>query len=634
MRTQTRSSNGFDRFPRLSPRPTGSSGQRGTAVVVLAGAAFLVAVTLLPLAAAAEQRAELAVAVDRTAYEPGATVRLAARVEIEDHWHVNSNTPSYDYLIPTVLSLELPGASELRVEYPPQKMVQFEFTDEPIAVYDGTFSIFAELELPGVLAAGEVEGRAALRYQACDDKQCEPPITVSQLFQLMIGPGGVATNAAWFDPQAAGADGGSAAGAAPAGAAQAPAGGLLWMLTLAVIGGLILNAMPCVLPVLSLKVFALVKSAGQGRSHLVMGTAATTAGILVSFWALASAAVLAAKAGTLVGWGIQFQQPGFVAFLAVVVVLFALNMWGMFEIILPQRVAQVAGNGSREGLGGHFASGLFATLMATPCSAPFLGTAVGFALLQPTPVIFAIFTAIGLGLALPYLLLAAFPGAARLLPKPGAWMVTFKNLMGFLLAGAAVWLFFILAAQIDSASLAFIQATLLGLALCAWLFKHYTGQPTARRFAAAGMAAAAVWCIVLAIGAPPAATAQVASSELIDWIAFDEPEAQRLAADGNIVFVDFTAAWCLTCKSIEKAVIETEEVAAAFAGHGVVPMKADWTNRDDAITQVMARYGRAAVPFYLLYRPNQEPYAFGELLTKPSLLAALDEASRVAALSR
>ncbi len=601
----------------------------------------LVFALLLPALSAttveAQQRATLDIAADRTAYQPGDTVRLAAKVTIDEHWHVNSNTPNLEYLIPTELSLELPDSfSEPRFDYPEHKMLTFEFSpDTPVAVYDGTFQIFAETKLPAGFEDGPIPGAASLLYQACDDKQCEPPTTVDQLFEIVIGAGGQAANAAWFERSetaTAVTTPSSAAGSSSnaAGNTSAASSSLLWMLALAVFGGFILNAMPCVLPVLSLKAFSLVKSAGHGRAELTKGALATTAGILVSFWALASAAVLAAKAGALVGWGIQFQQPGFVAFLTVVVIVFALNMWGMFEIILPQNVAQAAGGGPREGVAGHFVSGLFATLMATPCSAPFLGTAIGFALTQPTPVIFAIFTAVGLGLALPYLLLAAFPAAAKLMPKPGAWMVTFKNIMGFLLAGAAIWLCFILAAQISAATLAFFQGTLLILALFAWFYKHYQSKPTKRRFAAVGMMAAAVWAIILAAGAPPAATAQVASSELIDWVSFDEIEAERLAAEGQIVFVDFTAAWCLTCKSIEKAVIETTEVAGAFADHGVVPMKADWTNRDDNITTVLARYGRAAVPFYLLYRPGQEPYAFGELVTKPSLIEALAEASRVA----
>ncbi len=441
----------------------------------------LVALALLLVAAPlvgqlrVEQKAKLEIAADRTAYEAGATVSLSARVTIEDHWHVNSNTPTYDYLIPTVLSLQLPqGVGEPQLEYPQHKMLKFEFTEEPIAVYDGTFHIFAEFKLPADATPGAIEGQASLRYQACDDKQCLPPVNATTPLTLTVGTGGAPANAEWFDSAVV-----PAAGGAPA-IAPTPQGteqGLLWILVLAVIGGLILNAMPCVLPVLSLKVFAFVRDAGQGRSHLVLGTLATTAGIMASFWALATAAVLAARAGAAVGWGIQFQQPAFVTFLAVVMVLFALNMWGLFEIPLPQSLARVGGSGPREGVAGHFASGLFATLMATPCSAPFLGTAIGFALAQPAPIVFAVFTAVGLGFALPYLLLAAFPGAARLLPKPGAWMVTFKNIMGFLLAAAAIWLFYVLAAQVTAERLAFIQVSLLAMALATWLFRHYRDRP-------------------------------------------------------------------------------------------------------------------------------------------------------------
>ncbi len=588
----------------------------------------IVALTLLAAVAAFGQgfspqhKASLEVAADRTAYQAGATVRVAARVEIDDHWHVNSNTPTHDYLIPTVLSFDLPeGIPEPRLEYPAHKMMKFEFTEEPIAVYDGSFRVFADFELPADAADGTIETEAALRYQACDDKQCLPPVSARVPLKLVVGPGGEAANGAWFDRTAA---------AAPAGAAGGSSPSLLWILVLGMIGGLILNAMPCVLPVLSLKVFAFVRAAGQGRSHLVLGALATTAGILASFWALATAAVLAARAGAAIGWGIQFQQPAFVTFLTVVMVLFALNMWGLFEIPLPQSLARVGGSGPREGVAGHFVSGLFATLMATPCSAPFLGTAIGFALSQPAPTVFAVFTAVGLGFALPYLLLAAFPGAARLLPRPGAWMVTFKYGMGFLLAAAAIWLFYVLAAQVSAERLAFIQISLLALALATWLFQHYEGRRLARGIAGAGMALAVVACLALAIAAPPPASANVASSQLIDWVSFDETEAARLAAEGRLVFVDFTADWCLTCKTVERVVIETDEVAAAFEAYEVVPMKADWTNRDDKITQVMARYGRAAVPFYLLYRPGQEPYAFGELVTRNGLIEALEQANRIA----
>jgi len=583
---------------------------------LLAVAALLVAST--PLAAQglyAAKKARLRLMADRTAYEPGATARIAGLVSIDDHWHVNSNTPTYEYLIPTVLTYELPeGFGEPRLRYPPHKLQKFGFTEEPIAVYDGRVTILAEFELPAGVAAGTVPIKASLRYQACDEKQCLPPVNSEASLELEVGPGGVAANERYFTPAAA---------AQPAAGTSAVAG-LMGMLFLAMVGGFILNAMPCVLPVLSLKFFGLVKSAGQGRSHLVVGSLATAGGILVSFWALAIIAVAARSAGAAVGWGVQFQEPGFVTFLTVVVVLFSLNMWGLFEIPLPQRLAQAAGSGPREGLAGHFVSGLFATLMATPCSAPFLGTAIGFALAQQAGVIFAIFTAVGLGLALPYLLLAIFPATARLLPKPGEWMVTFRGIMGFLLAAAAVWLFYVLAAQITSERLAFIQLVVLALALATWLFKRTRERSAARRLTGVVIAVVAIGAVVLAVGAP-AVSGGVTSSSHHDWLAFDEAEARALAADGRLVFIDATADWCLTCKTNERLVIETAEIAAAFAEHQVVTMKADWTNRDDRITAFLTQYGKSAVPFYVLYRPHREPHVFGELLTKGQILEALAE---------
>ena len=205
-------------------------------------------------------------------------------------------------------------------------------------------------------------------------------------------------------------------------------------------------------------------------------------------------------------------------------------------------------------------------------------------------------------------------------------MVTFRRVMGFLLAAAAIWLFYVLAGQISAERLAYVQLAILGLALAVWMAQD--GQGWTRRLATAGVVAASAGAIVLAAGAPPAATAAVEASELIDWVAFDEAEALRLAADeGRPVFVDFTAAWCLTCKATERAVIETSPVAQAFEEHGVVAMKADWTNRDDTITEFLARYDRAAVPFYILFRPNQEPHVFGEILTQGGLIAAVEDAA-------
>ncbi|MEL7061689.1 MAG: thioredoxin family protein [Acidobacteriota bacterium] len=568
------------------------------------------------------QKAELELFADRASYAPGDEVWLAAMVEIDDHWHVNSHTPSEDYLIPTELMLKTPpGVEVVEVEYPPHAMVKFPYAERPIAVYEGEVRILAQLRLPPDAVFGELPIAATLGYQACDDSQCLPPNEIETTLALPIGATGIATHAELFldpivpeDVEAAVATTGAAPGASTS---------LPLILLFGVLGGLILNAMPCVLPVLSLKVFSLVQSAAHGRRHVVAGGLATAAGILVSFWALALAAVAAASAGAAVGWGIQFQQPGFVTFLAVIVLLFSLNMWGLFEIPLPGSLARLGGT-RREGLGGHFLSGLFATLMATPCSAPFLGTAVGFALAQTAATVFLVFTAIGIGLALPYLALAAFPAAARLLPKPGGWMVAFRQVLGFCLAAAAVWLFYVLAGQIASARLAFIQLALLALALFVWWFgaaAHRLGQ---RRVALGGALAAAILAVGLATAAPIDARDGSLASRLHDWIPFDEAEALRLAEEGRPVFIDFTADWCLTCKATERAVIETDVVASAFAEHDVVAMKGDWTNRDDAITDYLARHGRSAVPFYVLYRPgSSDPHVFGELLTRDGLISAV-----------
>jgi suppressor for copper-sensitivity B len=578
------------------------------------------------------EKADVNLAVDRTAYESGSTARVAALVAIEPGWHVNSHKPTFDYLIPTVLDLELPaGWPEETVQYPQHEMQTFAFADQPLAVYDGDVVILSEIRVPEGTPQGTFPIRGSLRYQACNDSQCLPPVTTTAEIRLTVGPGGEAVESAAFAPPAGGPGEGPAEKPAAAGGAS-----FLWMLGVALLGGLILNAMPCVLPVLSLKVFGLVRSAGHGRAEVVRGALATSAGILVSFWALALAAVAARSAGAAVGWGVQFQRPGFVAFLAVVVVLFCLNLWGLFEIPLPARLARFGGSGPREGAAGHFASGLFATLMATPCSAPFLGTAIGFALAQEAGVILAIFTAVGLGMSLPYLLLAVAPGTARFLPRPGVWMETVRGVMGFLLAAAAVWLFYVLSSQMSPERVAAVQLGLLGLALFTWLrHRGFTGA-SLRRAAGVGMAAAAAATLALAIwtgGEAPAQATETAEG-LIRWESFDRAKAEQLATGGQLVFVDVTADWCFTCKVNERLILNSPEVAGAFEEHGVVPMKADWTNRDDEIGNFLAEHGRYGIPFYVLYRPGQEPHVFSELLTKETILEAVQAAAESGAVAQ
>jgi thiol:disulfide interchange protein len=618
----------------------------------------------------ATPKATFVLNADRTAYAPGTTARLAALVTIDHGWHVNSHTPTFEYLIPTELDIEVPaGWPQESVRYPKGSLKTFSFEVQPLSVYDGDVIILADLKVPAASQKGDIPLRGKLHYQACNDSQCLPPVTAEAKLALAVGSEGKPQNIELFgkavaavnSPPARGTLAATAAGGAGSPAAAGGVGGVggvggaggaggrgLWAtLLLAVLGGLVLNVMPCVLPVLSLKIFGLVRSASHGRAEVTRGALATALGILTSFWALALAAVAARAAGLAVGWGVQFQRPGFVAFLALVVVLFCLNLWGLFEIRLPFWLARIGSSGPHEGVAGHFASGLFASLMATPCSAPFLGTAIGFALGQSAPVILAIFTALGFGMALPYLAVAAAPRLAELLPKPGNWMETVRGAMGFLLAGSAVWLFFILASQLAPERLALVQLSILGLALFVWLrhraqtSRSETSQPagarprsTARtlllpRLAAIGALATAIAGLGFAMSRGGEARTPLlgeAPAGLIHWQPFDRAKAEAIAATGKLVFVDVTADWCITCKVNERLVLDTPEVAAAFARHGVVPMRADWTNQDKKIARFLADYHRYGIPFYLLYRPGTAPYVFSELPSQAALLAVVQDA--------
>lgn len=600
----------------MSPGPA-----RAAAALLLFGAAF--GPTALDAQRERPQRAELRLAADRTSYAPGEVARLVAVVDVQDGWHLQAHRPTFDYLIPTVLSVEVPaGWPEPQVEYPAPIRYRFAFAEDELDVYEGRVRILAELAVPADAPPGDLAIAATLRYQACDDRQCLPPVERRAEATLQLGAPGEPANAELFAAE-------TAATTAPA-AAPRPAGrSLLAILLFGLLGGLILNAMPCVLPVLSLKVFGLVRAAGLGRREVTSGALATAAGILVSFWALAGAAIAAKAAGSAVGWGVQFQRPGFVAFLAVVILLFTLNLWGLFEIQLPGRLAMAAGGGAREGLGGHFVSGLFATLMATPCSAPFLGTAVGFALAREAFEVLAVFTAIGVGMALPYLLLAVAPGAARWLPKPGVWMETLKGVMGFLLAGAMIWLLYVLGNQVAPERLALVEGVLLAVGLATWLASRSPLGSMPRRAWGALALVAGLGAIALAAGGSAPARAGTVAGDPggIAWRRWDPTEAERLAAAGTPVFLDITADWCVTCKVNERLILETPEVRAALAAHGVVAMKGDWTHRDDAIGGFLASHGRYGIPFYMVYRPGREPNVLPELITKDLVISALADAA-------
>jgi thiol:disulfide interchange protein/DsbC/DsbD-like thiol-disulfide interchange protein len=394
-----------------------------------------------------------------------------------------------------------------------------------------------------------------------------------------------------------------------------PIGKLLGTLALAFLGGLVLNLMPCVFPVLGIKILGFVNQAGHARSKVVAHGLVFTLGVLLSFWSLAGLLAVLRAGGHELGWGFQLQEPIFVFLLAAVMLVFAMSMSGVFEFGLS--ATGVGANlQMQSGLAGSFFTGVLATVVATPCSAPFLAPALGAALAVPTGESFFIFTAIGLGLSLPYLLLSIFPAAVKILPRPGAWMETFKQFMAFPLyatVGALVW---VLTGQIhDEALMAVIGLVLIALGV--WVYGRWRAPGASegrRRFGAIGLV------VLLGLGAwvgwPQPAT--------ITWDPWSPEAVTKLRADGRIVYVDFTAWWCATCQTNKRIVFHSDEVLKTFAGKKIATLRADWTNKDPRITAELAKYNRSAVPFNLVWFPNQdEPVILPELLTPKIVLEAV-----------
>jgi suppressor for copper-sensitivity B len=415
--------------------------------------------------------------------------------------------------------------------------------------------------------------------------------------------------------------------------ALSPSGGSLWsILGFALLGGLILNLMPCVLPVLSLKLLSVLGHGGRENTDVRLGFLASVAGIVTSFMILAAVLAAVKSAGASIGWGIQFQQPVFLAVMVVVVTLFAANLFGLFEIILPSRLNDMMAldTGSKHehhhSLGGHFLTGVFATLLATPCSAPFLGTAVGFAFARGTAEIFMVFAALGLGLSLPYLVVAAFPGLATRLPRPGKWMVGMKRFLGFLLAGTGLWLVTVIATEAGTQTAAgiAIAAVLIGVVLAV---RRVEGSRLGRH---GGKVAALLAAVIVAapLFAPAGANDGARALDDSIWRPFDQAEIHRLVAGGKTVLVDVTADWCLTCQVNKAAVLNRDPVAGILESGDVVAMKADWTRPSQEIADYLASFGRYGIPFDAVYGPHAPGgVVLPEFLVTDTVLAAFEEAT-------
>ena len=425
----------------------------------------------------------------------------------------------------------------------------------------------------------------------------------------------------------------------------------LWLcIVFALVGGLLLNIMPCVLPVIGLKIFALIRLGGEDPRRVKRLGLLFSSGILASFLALGLFVILLKSAGEQVGWGFQFQEPLFVIALGAVVLVFGLNLFGVFEIRLPGSavsgagaVVQKAGAGGNTSVG-SFAEGVFATILATPCTAPVLGTALGFAFAQPAGIILIVFTAVAAGMALPYLVLTMKPSWMKLLPKPGEWMVTAKQFMGFLMLATLVWLLYILGKQLGVESVIWTSAFLLAVGLACWVIGRFATLTASRPAYAAAWGVSLVVCIlgywlflqpvieardILSDGSSRSVENSLSESGEILWEAFSLSTLDRHLNQGKPVFIDFTAEWCLTCKVNERIILSNDDVIAKFKSSGIIAMKADWTSRNPDITRLLAKFGRSGVPLYVVFpegKPN-EPIVLPEVITSGMVIEAIGKAA-------
>ncbi len=419
-------------------------------------------------------------------------------------------------------------------------------------------------------------------------------------------------------------------GAAPGVAQKTPANastgadiGLIAALVSAFIGGLILNLMPCVFPVLGIKVMGFLNHSRSEPQLMRRQGLAFFAGVVVSFWGLAGLLIGLRAAGESVGWGFQLQSPVFVVLLATLFLLMALNLAGIFEMGLS---VQTAAGGLEAQAGGKnvmieaFLSGVLATVVATPCTAPFMGAALGFTLAQPAYVSLLVFTAVAIGMAVPVTALSFFPRWLSYLPRPGAWMETFKQFMAFPLLLTVVWLAWVLGAQLGNDGVARLLAGLVLVAMAAWLYGRWQGA----HFWRALVIAVLVGIGGVAVAWPEAAPAAGASAHNDGvWEPYSAARIAELRAQGKPIFIDFTATWCITCQVNKRVAINRPEVEKRFAELGVVRMKADWTLQDKAITDALAAFGRNGVPLYVYYPKSGEPQVLPEVLTPALILDAI-----------
>ncbi|CDZ79823.1 Thiol:disulfide interchange protein DsbD precursor [Candidatus Rubidus massiliensis] len=404
----------------------------------------------------------------------------------------------------------------------------------------------------------------------------------------------------------------------------------LLALVFAFVGGMILNLMPCVLPVMSFKVMGFVKMSGEDRKTTFLHGVIFSLGVLISFWALASVLLILQAYGSSVGWGFQLQEPIFVGALATLLFVMGLNLFGVFEMGTSVMAAAGGINANRSGaFTQSFLSGVLATVVATPCTGPFLGSAVGYALTLPPIGSLSIFTFLGLGMSFPYLLLAGVPSLLKFMPKPGAWMVIFKEAMGFLMMATVIWLVWVFSAQTTLLSSIVLLCAFFIIAVGCWVYGKW-GHSSLKKMTKIAVKGILAFCMVtggtLIYQASQGVEVERVVSTQEDWEPFSPERVAELRKQGIPVFIDFTAKWCLICQT-NHMVFNKKDVSDKFAEKKVVKMKADWTRNDPVITAELKKHGRSGVPLYVLYEgmEDSQPLVLPQVLTADTVIQHLDD---------
>ena len=574
--------------------------------------------------------------------QKGSSVTI--EIVIPDNWHVNANIAADEFLKPSSIEISAKGVHFGEPKWPEPIKEYSEALDLENLVFKGYFQITLPVESVDA-DYDSLTTQATFHYQACDNSICLAPSQVT----FGLGPLGFTTRRASRDDagnateKAAASATSEAKESSPsatsnvlksaAGNAAESATGTFILLLSALFGGLILNLMPCVLPVLSLKLFSLIKQSRESRKRLLVLGTSTTLGILASFWALAGIVAAVKAGGGNAGWGMQFQSAGFIAFMVVILSAFAMSFFGVFEIWLPgSATTKMDKAGRKQGFWGAFFTGALLVLLSTPCSAPFLGTAMGFAFTASTPVLFLFFTAAGVGLALPYMLVSVFPKVLKAFPKPGAWMVTLQKIMGVLLLGTVAWLLWVVHEQAGNVGVGIFAAiSLLSIAMSFAIGNIAPpGVAFFREVLSVGSAVVILAVIWFALASPKFeaevdAIFKARSVQLITedgWYRYTPELIEELAKSGRTVFIDATADWCLTCKANEAAVLNRDDFKHAMDSLNVARVKADWTRETPEVTALLRSMGKSGVPAYAIYPAGDasKQIVLPELLTTDGIV--------------